>query len=114
MKTRVAMVYPIADVGIPSRRGAIIALFGRGGGIRVLERAVLSQRSRHVPVCMIHKGKRPVGTGLFETWCGRKDSNLHGLAPTFAYLYLQPDNLLLNAEIIRQGYGFAYTQFPFR
>jgi hypothetical protein len=21
---------------------------------------------------------------------------------------------LLNAEIIRQGYGFAYTQFPFR
>ena len=22
--------------------------------------------------------------------------------------------LLLNAEIIRQGYGFAYTQFPFR
>ena len=33
---------------------------------------------------------------------------------TLAYLYLQPDNLLLNAEIIRQGYGFAYTQFPFR
>jgi micrococcal nuclease len=33
---------------------------------------------------------------------------------TLAYVYLQPDNLLLNAEIIRQGYGFAYTQFPFR
>jgi micrococcal nuclease len=33
---------------------------------------------------------------------------------TLAYLYLQPENLLLNAEIIRQGYGFAYTQFPFR
>ena len=33
---------------------------------------------------------------------------------TLAYLYLQPDHLLLNAEIIRQGYGFAYTAFPFR
>jgi len=33
---------------------------------------------------------------------------------TLAYVYLQPENLLLNAEIIRQGYGFAYTQFPFR
>jgi micrococcal nuclease len=30
------------------------------------------------------------------------------------YVYLQPENVLLNAEIIRQGYGFAYTQFPFR
>lgn len=28
------------------------------------------------------------------------------------YVYL-PDNTLLNAEIIRQGYGFAYTSFPF-
>jgi micrococcal nuclease len=33
---------------------------------------------------------------------------------TLAYVYLQPEDLLLNAEIIRQGYGFAYTQFPFR
>jgi micrococcal nuclease len=33
---------------------------------------------------------------------------------TLAYVYLQPENLLLNAEIIRQGYGFAYTDFPFR
>lgn len=28
------------------------------------------------------------------------------------YVYL-PDNTLVNAEIIRQGYGFAYTGFPF-
>ena len=28
------------------------------------------------------------------------------------YVYL-PDGTLLNAEIIRQGYGFAYTSFPF-
>ena len=33
---------------------------------------------------------------------------------TLAYVYLQPGDLLLNGEIIRQGYGFAYTQFPFR
>ena len=33
---------------------------------------------------------------------------------TLAYVYLQPEDLLLNAEIIRQGYGFAYTVFPFR
>jgi micrococcal nuclease len=32
---------------------------------------------------------------------------------TLAYVYLE-DGTLLNAEIIRQGYGFAYTQFPFR
>ncbi len=28
------------------------------------------------------------------------------------YIYL-PDNTLVQAEIIRQGYGFSYTQFPF-
>jgi endonuclease YncB( thermonuclease family) len=32
---------------------------------------------------------------------------------TLAYVYL-PDGTLLNAEIIRQGYGFAYTRFPYR
>jgi len=30
-----------------------------------------------------------------------------------AYVYLE-DGTLLNAEIIRQGYGFAYTKYPFR
>lgn len=30
-----------------------------------------------------------------------------------AYVYL-PDGRMLNAEIIKQGYGFAYTRFPFR
>ena len=32
---------------------------------------------------------------------------------TLAYVYL-PDRTLLNGEIIRQGYGHAYTRFPFR
>ena len=32
---------------------------------------------------------------------------------TLAYVYLE-DDTFLNAEIIRQGYGHAYTRFPFR
>ncbi len=32
---------------------------------------------------------------------------------TLAYVYL-PDRTLLNGEIIRRGYGHAYTRFPFR
>ncbi len=31
---------------------------------------------------------------------------------TLAYVYLA-DGTFLNAELIRQGYGFAYTRFPF-
>ena len=30
-----------------------------------------------------------------------------------AYVYLE-DGTFLNAEIIKQGYGFAYTRYPFR
>jgi len=30
-----------------------------------------------------------------------------------AYVYLE-DGAFLNAELIKQGYGFAYTRFPFR
>ncbi len=32
---------------------------------------------------------------------------------TLAYVHL-PDGTLVNAEIIRQGYGHAYTRFPFK
>ena len=32
---------------------------------------------------------------------------------TLAYVYL-PDGTFLNAAIVKQGYGHAYTQFPFR
>jgi endonuclease YncB( thermonuclease family) len=31
---------------------------------------------------------------------------------TLAYV-VSEDGMLLNAEIIKQGYGFAYTRFPF-
>jgi micrococcal nuclease len=30
-----------------------------------------------------------------------------------AYVYLE-DGTFLNAEIVRQGYGFAYTKYPFK
>lgn len=33
---------------------------------------------------------------------------------TLAYVYLLPGMLFVNLEIVRQGYGFAYTAFPFR
>ena len=32
---------------------------------------------------------------------------------TLAYVYLE-DGTFVNAEIIKQGYGHAYTQFPFK
>ena len=31
-----------------------------------------------------------------------------------AYLYRAPDGLFVNLEIVRQGYGHAYTFFPFK
>ena len=31
-----------------------------------------------------------------------------------AYLYRAPDGLFVNLEIVRQGYGHAYTRFPFK
>ncbi len=33
---------------------------------------------------------------------------------TLAYVYRSSDDLFVNAEIIKQGYGFAYLQFPFK
>jgi len=30
-----------------------------------------------------------------------------------AYVFRQPDEFFLNAELIKQGYGCAYTRFPF-
>jgi micrococcal nuclease len=33
---------------------------------------------------------------------------------SLAYVYRAPDGLFVNAEIIRQGYGHAYTTYPFK
>lgn len=44
-----------------------------------------------------------------NTSTGHKDK----YGRTLAYVFLE-DGTFLNAEIIKQGYGFAYTRFPFR
>ena len=42
------------------------------------------------------------------------DTSLHDrYGRTLAYVYL-PDGTLLNAEIIRQGYGYVYARYPFK
>ena len=33
---------------------------------------------------------------------------------TLAYVYRQPEDTFMNAEILREGYGFAYLAFPFK
>jgi len=33
---------------------------------------------------------------------------------TLAYVYRIPDEFFVNAELIKQGYGHAYTRFPFK
>ena len=44
----------------------------------------------------------------YDPGTGRKDR----YGRTLAYIYM-PDGTLLNLEIIRRGYGHAYTRFPF-
>ena len=41
-------------------------------------------------------------------------STLDKYGRTLAYLYRVPDGLFVNLEIVRQGYGHAYTRFPFQ
>ncbi|MCP5467684.1 MAG: thermonuclease family protein [Deltaproteobacteria bacterium] len=42
------------------------------------------------------------------------ENSLHDMyGRTLAYVFLE-DGTFLNAEIIKQGYGFAYTRFPFK
>jgi hypothetical protein len=41
-------------------------------------------------------------------------STLDKYGRTLAYLYRVPDGLFINLEIIREGYGHAYTRFPFQ
>ncbi len=33
---------------------------------------------------------------------------------SLAYIYILPDSVFLNEEIIKRGFGFAYTRFPFK
>ncbi len=40
-------------------------------------------------------------------------SKLDKYGRLLAYLYRVPDGLFVNLEIVRQGYGHAYTEYPF-
>ena len=61
------------------------------------------------PRLAIAEGAHFHGSVRLEFDVERKDR----FGRTLAYIHL-PDGRFLNAEIVKQGYGHAYTQFPFR
>ncbi|HEU4610083.1 MAG TPA: thermonuclease family protein, partial [Chitinophagaceae bacterium] len=56
--------------------------------------------------------KRLIGSNNVRLESDPLSSNRDRYDRLLRYVYL-PDNRLVNAEIIKQGYGFAYTSFPF-
>lgn len=52
-----------------------------------------------------------LGESVYLRFDGNKTDKYGRL---LAYLYRAPDGLFVNLEIVRQGYGHAYTQFPFK
>jgi len=56
--------------------------------------------------------KQLIGTSTVRLEADALSSNRDRYNRLLRYVYL-PDSRLVNAEIIKQGYGFAYTSFPF-
>ena len=56
--------------------------------------------------------KKTIGTQPVRLEADPTNTNRDRYNRLLRYVYL-PDNTLVNAEIIKQGYGFAYTGFPF-
>lgn len=56
--------------------------------------------------------KRLIGTNAVRLEADPENTNRDRYNRLLRYVYL-PDGTLVNAEIIKQGYGFAYTHFPF-
>jgi micrococcal nuclease len=56
---------------------------------------------------------KPVRLDFDPTNAARGHKDQTEQRQTLAYVYLR-DGTFLNAEIIRQGYGFALTRYPFR
>lgn len=56
--------------------------------------------------------KRLIGTSAVRLEADPLNTNRDRYDRLLRYVYL-PDSTLVNAEIIRQGYGFAYLSFPF-
>lgn len=53
------------------------------------------------------------GEEVYIEYDGEK-AELDKYGRLLAYLYRVPDGLFVNLEIVRQGYGHAYTKFPFK
>lgn len=56
--------------------------------------------------------KRLIGTQAVRLEADPQNTNRDRYNRLLRYVYL-PDGRLVNAELIKQGYGFAYTGFPF-
>lgn len=56
--------------------------------------------------------KNLIGNNLLRLEADPLNTNRDRYNRLLRYVYL-PDGRLVNAEIIKQGYGFAYTSFPF-
>jgi len=56
--------------------------------------------------------KTIIGTNKVRLEADPQNTNRDRYSRLLRYVYL-PDGRLVNAEIIKQGYGFAYTSFPF-
>jgi endonuclease YncB( thermonuclease family) len=56
--------------------------------------------------------KKTIGTQPVRLQADPINTNRDRYNRLLRYIYL-PDGTLVNAEIIKQGYGFAYTSFPF-
>lgn len=56
--------------------------------------------------------KQLIGDSDVRLEADPENSNRDRYDRLLRYIYL-PDGTLVNAEIIKQGYGFAYTSFPF-
>lgn len=56
--------------------------------------------------------KNLIGTNAIRLEADPQNTNRDRYNRLLRYVYL-PDGRLVNAEIISQGYGFAYTGFPF-
>ena len=53
------------------------------------------------------------GEEVYIEYDGEK-SELDKYGRLLVYLYRVPDGLFVNLEIVRQGYGHAYTKYPFK
>ena len=100
--------------------GDTVALLGRDGGlVKVRLIGVDTPETVHPSKPVEHYGREASlfltnllkGESVFVVY-GLERTDRYGR--TLAYLFRAPDGLFVNAEIIRQGYGHAYTRFPFK